>query len=42
MLKVSLDELANFNEEELLWEVYADNSPLRKGVIKIADIVREL
>lgn len=39
-LRVPLDELDRFEDEELIWEVYADNSPLRKGVIKVADIVR--
>jgi hypothetical protein len=41
ILRVPLDEFARFDDEELMWEVYADNSPLRKGVIKVADIVRE-
>jgi len=41
MFQVPLDELARFENEELLWEVYADNSPLREGKIKVSDIIRE-
>jgi hypothetical protein len=38
-LSVSKEELlANFSEEKIFWEIYADNSPIEENSIKIADL----
>jgi Putative DNA-binding domain len=38
-LTVSKDDLVNFAEEIIFWEIYADNAPEEKGIIKIGDLL---
>jgi hypothetical protein len=41
-LGVPLNQLADHNEEEIFWEVYADSAPIERGRIRVAELVRNL
>jgi hypothetical protein len=41
-LRVPLEQLADHNDAEILWEVYADSAPIERGTIKVAELVRNL
>lgn len=41
-LGVPLSQLANYNYEEIIWEVNADNAPIERGRIKVAELVDNL
>lgn len=41
-LSISKEELTNFAEESVFWEIYADNSPLEEGGVKISELLAAL
>jgi Putative DNA-binding domain len=37
--QIEIDQLKDFSEEEIHWKIYADNAPVKKGFIKIKDLI---
>ncbi len=40
--RIEAEQLSEFNEEEIRWKIYADNSPVQEGAIKLKILINNL